>query len=525
MVSAGIVLLVGHFKFDWFKSQTYTIDAKITRSLYQANYFKENKTIEAAFAFSDGNTTKKNFTVMNEFVVIMGKVKKLRWNRLLYTAYLIILDSKMKSDGKEYQLSSFNIFDESTIKAFETDPNGKPHPMVIFKFYENGTVFEIKMPNNTDKFIADTMVELIENVIPKLSRNITEDMKDGVEVQTRKHKRHKGRRRRTTISEKQTNRTHKQFRGSRYSRKIERDLEDDQISNMTIDSNTTLQTDNDDDDNDSDQSDIGIKNVSFNTHSEINATRTSEEKNLAELIEKIGNKVNFVTREKEIEDFLKRKERKRGIQPRKIGQRKKKDKQTGNLRQLGFNFDRTQSFVIKTIKFLGQYLIIKCNSGVEDGEAFFQIVIETNYTEVAFGTDGVSATVKKTWEGDYTIFEFIFPPVPAISLGIIAGGSLTLSVSYAISDRNVLKLNLEGELTVSAEAALGGGIAKLAVGAKGSLINFEGEVKVSKNSFQKKYSASAGKITCYAASEALWIEIWRHELTLFSGWTLYKRDY
>ena len=114
LVSAGIVLLVGHFKFDWFKSQTYDIDAKITRSLYQANYFKENKTIEAAFAFSDGNTTKKNFTVMNEFVVIMGKVKKLRWNRLLYTAYLIILDSKMKSDGKEYQLSSFNIFDEST---------------------------------------------------------------------------------------------------------------------------------------------------------------------------------------------------------------------------------------------------------------------------------------------------------------------------------------------------------------------------------------------------------------------------
>ena len=104
---------------------------------------------------------------MNDFVVIMGKVKKLRWNRLLYTAYLIILDSKIKSEDKEYQLSSFNIFDEGTIKAFETDPNGKPHPIAIFRFYENGTVFDIKLPNNTDKFTADTIVELIENVIPK----------------------------------------------------------------------------------------------------------------------------------------------------------------------------------------------------------------------------------------------------------------------------------------------------------------------------------------------------------------------
>ena len=93
---------------------------------------------------------------------------------------------------------------------------------------------------------------------------------------------------------------------------------------MTVESNTTLHNDNDDDDNDSDQSDIGIKNVSVNTHSEINATRTSEEKNLAELIEKIGNKVNFETREKEIEDFLKRKERKRGTNQGKEDKEKKK---------------------------------------------------------------------------------------------------------------------------------------------------------------------------------------------------------
>ena len=30
-------LLVGHFKFDWFKKDEIKIDAKINRSIYQAN--------------------------------------------------------------------------------------------------------------------------------------------------------------------------------------------------------------------------------------------------------------------------------------------------------------------------------------------------------------------------------------------------------------------------------------------------------------------------------------------------------
>ena len=39
LVAATAVLLVGHFKFDWFKSNEYKIDANINRSIYQANYY------------------------------------------------------------------------------------------------------------------------------------------------------------------------------------------------------------------------------------------------------------------------------------------------------------------------------------------------------------------------------------------------------------------------------------------------------------------------------------------------------
>ena len=49
-------LLVGHFKFDWFKKDEIKIDAKINRSIYQANYFSEKKTTNAKFNFENGHS-------------------------------------------------------------------------------------------------------------------------------------------------------------------------------------------------------------------------------------------------------------------------------------------------------------------------------------------------------------------------------------------------------------------------------------------------------------------------------------
>ncbi len=49
VLAAATTLLIGHFKFDWFKSDNYKIDAKINRNLYQANYFSEKKTVNTKF--------------------------------------------------------------------------------------------------------------------------------------------------------------------------------------------------------------------------------------------------------------------------------------------------------------------------------------------------------------------------------------------------------------------------------------------------------------------------------------------
>ena len=41
LLLASSILLVGHLKYEWFKSDEYKIDANINRSVFQANYFTE----------------------------------------------------------------------------------------------------------------------------------------------------------------------------------------------------------------------------------------------------------------------------------------------------------------------------------------------------------------------------------------------------------------------------------------------------------------------------------------------------
>ena len=43
VLATATTLLIGHFKFDWFKNDNYKIDANINRNLYQANYFSEKR--------------------------------------------------------------------------------------------------------------------------------------------------------------------------------------------------------------------------------------------------------------------------------------------------------------------------------------------------------------------------------------------------------------------------------------------------------------------------------------------------
>ena len=63
------------------------------------------------------------------------------------------------------------MFDEKERKKLESNPDGAKYPMAVFTFTDDGKIQEINLPNNMDEYNADSIIELINKVIPKLTRN------------------------------------------------------------------------------------------------------------------------------------------------------------------------------------------------------------------------------------------------------------------------------------------------------------------------------------------------------------------
>lgn len=102
------VLLVGYFKFNWFKSEPdeYDIDIKIQSFSNQVNYFTEKKTITSKVVYSSGEVDEKEQLVDTNFIVILTDRNKLnsthrrRRADFINNATLVILDSKVKIENE-----------------------------------------------------------------------------------------------------------------------------------------------------------------------------------------------------------------------------------------------------------------------------------------------------------------------------------------------------------------------------------------------------------------------------------------
>ena len=126
------------------------------------------------------------------------------------------------------------MFDEDKIKELETNPDGSKYPIAVFTFYDDGKIEEIKLPNNMDEYNAKLIVDLIEKVIPKLSRNRKEDMSNGLDIKTKTAKNKR------TIFQTEAPKQFEHFRGSKYSRVVKTEIEDEQITSIKSNSNIQL---------------------------------------------------------------------------------------------------------------------------------------------------------------------------------------------------------------------------------------------------------------------------------------------
>ena len=236
ILAAKTTLLIGYFKFDLFKIEIYKVDANITREVSQANFFTENKKISTKIALTPENYEEQDYEVNTDFMVYLKDKTELAENDNYYRASIVILKSKMTTKDEEYDLPSFNINDESKVKEFKDNPYGSKFPVADFSFYENGTISDVKFLDSADEYNSQTLNDLIEKVIPKISRNRTEDNNNGLNIKTRTDRKKK------TLIEEEKPKQYQAFKGSKFSKSVERDFEDDKLTDIRTKSDIHLQS-------------------------------------------------------------------------------------------------------------------------------------------------------------------------------------------------------------------------------------------------------------------------------------------
>ena len=87
---AATTLLIGYFKFDWFKKEIYKVDINITREVNQTNFFTEKKTINTRVALEENSYEENNYEINTDFMVYLKDRTQLKENDYLNKASLVI---------------------------------------------------------------------------------------------------------------------------------------------------------------------------------------------------------------------------------------------------------------------------------------------------------------------------------------------------------------------------------------------------------------------------------------------------
>ena len=196
-----------------------------------------------------------------------------------------------------------------------------------------------------------------------------------------------------------------------------------------------------------------------------------------------------------------------------------KDPKLRNLLSFSdFNTDKT--FDIKSFNVCGCTIKIQVRLGVSGGKVFGEIIISANHGSVRFGTNGISGSYSRTWSGDLTIFSFKLPPMPVISLDLIAGGSVTVSASFSSASKT-LTVSIGGTLYAKVEIKAGWDqVASVSAGVKGTIVSAQisGSINTSKQ-ITKSGTLSAGTVTVYVDGKLINLTIFHHDWVVFNGWS------
>ena len=508
LVISTVIVLVGYFKFNWFKSEIQNINIKISRNAQEVKYFTETITLDYKLGLTSGESDKKEMTVKNNFLIVETDRKKLKNNDFLNTASLIILGVKINFDNKENQGISFDIFNEEKVEEFKSNPDGTKYPMAIFSFYDNGTIAEINLPNNTNQTIARSMLNLIEKLIPKMSRNTTEDNNNGIKINIKKNKSM------NTLVENQLSREIEGVKKGRFSRVIERDIENGKLTSVRTNSNLSLETDTE-----NQEGTFGLKDYFSQEKSKIILKEIKKEQEIIELIQTLSSYYNFTNSKSLLESIRMKKNETKEY----IVEKKQINIPSSTLRRLGdFNMDRT--FTVKSFNILGIQITIKIRIRIKTaakiliaGEA--QVIISTNNCEATFG-NFILLSLSKTFNTpEIPIFYTIFPNFIFAGVGLNGQGSLTISLNW--NSLLGICISFNGKIRAKAYVWATAWIAELSGGAWGTLVDVGIGGFIHRNGQISRFgSIGGGEVVVFIQGKIThFLPAFYKEWKVFDGWS------
>ena len=551
LVIITVIFLIGCLKFGWFKksedadNDNYDLDVKIKSTINQVDYFTETKKIKSKVVYTSGEYEKQEQIIDTNFSVFLtDKIDKFNSENnetiKMNNGTLVILDSKVKFGENETKLSSFDIFDEEQIKEFELNPSGATHPMAKFSYFENGTIIVINLPEDMDQYNAQAMIELINNVVPKLSRSKKEDKKRGIYAVAKKT------RNGNTITEVQAQKeyadkfTGEEYKGSKFEKKTEVDVENEKIKKVSTNTNLILETQKENEET----LDFGLQNFTYDIDSEIKSIKNEENKEeCVQLIKRLAEKLKFIKSDDLMESLLlKEKEKNNKVDNEEDEDFKRVEKKQENetneenseiesnnskqVRRLIWEGSISRSWTLVHSNILGKEVSLKYEISLSGGELSNTLIVACGYVELYFGNTGTTKDKHKPERstGDKALFKIPFPgtPIP-VTFSFKIGGTLGYDVSYDIYSKK-FTISETGELYAKAELGAGiAGVAEIDVGAQGTIISLGAETtftwKGSYYTYINSIIVSGGKINCYVSGKLLNRDVFKVSKDFLKGWS------
>ena len=517
VVLAVVFILVAKFKYNFFKKDIYQV-AKIKRDIDSTEYFLEKKTMTSNLIYSNGESQNSEQIVVTKFVVMITDRLNLENDDYLNTAALIILESKIQIEGKEAQLDSLNIFDDEEMAKFEENQEEAKYPMAIFHFYKNGTLKDIQVPKNSSKDDIYNMEDLISKVSPKLLRNKTEDEISGIQIITKDDKKKKSFTEYESQREYANKYTNSSFKGSKITKAVERDIEDEKLTEVR--ENTTLYMETQKKEEDT-YLDFGIENFNFDVSSEIMAYEMKENKNDKDLIRKVISKQLYEDSEELLKLILEKE--KEGQNENIIEKSENTTEKENQLRNLGL-LDGKLDFNWTIVEFnvLGIEIKAVYYISLSGGKIKNYLQFQSGSIVVPIGnTNGKNTTgSEKLPSKERVIAKIPILPLVSISLKILPDTSHGLSAG-----NNYLDINFSGSISAKAGLEFGvGKVAKIEAGVKGNILsgNFIAKIQQNYDGNYKKYikmEANSGRFEIYAIGYVLGWKVLDKKQEIWKGWS------